>query len=273
MKNFSDDYILQLREYRVPVVIELSHVFRLDMSAGGQGVEIVNVINKLAVEIPALFLQVACVEVGDVFANIVGVKKISYCPALFDIDGPDPERVCRSKARYTGAVVAVDGIHQSTLDRMLYAKERVTQSRSGGCSELALDIYNGSPGDSELLVIDDFDFLVIVVSGDSPRSGFVGYWWTAAASRGIPVFLISPYSSLEFLKNGVNILYLSDSDASWLSLFELILTQYTALRSIAFEARRICFFSFSVQKNMHRIVSIFRNLVADSRLFDKFFSL
>ncbi len=273
MMNFSEDYVIQLREYRVPIVIELSHVYRLDMSAAGQGVEIVNVINRLASEIPLLFLQVACIEVGDFVANIVGTEKVSYCPPLFDIDGPDPERVSRSQARYSGAVVGVDGIRQSTLDRMQSAKERVTQRQGVGCRDLSLDVYNCSPGNSELLRIDDFDFLIIVVSDDRPRSGFVDYWWAAAASRGIPVFLISRHSNSEILKNGVNILYVSDSDASWSTLFELILTQYSALKSIAFEARRVCFFSFSVQKNMHRIVGVFRSLVMNSKLFDKFFSL
>ena len=245
----------------------------------------IQITNKIVELFSNLSIHTSSASLYNEILAVPGCTHISYLPPLQNIDGADPIQQRSSNSR--GITIVLGSSEQS--ERALSSLEKsylANRSRLGELHTLQLtatksngdECYpgergrgaNSHPGHIDL---KNYEYVVLIGSGDPRDDALTTYWWSLGAQHCIPTFISDHTIIRGDLIHGDNCLYVSSTVQTWNIALNLVSSRPDQLKMVAMNARRHAYFNYSIQKKTAHVASIISGQLKLDKFFDKFLAL
>lgn len=245
----------------------------------------IQVASRLSMRYPKALIHTSCPNFFSRFSALNITQSVSYIPPLQYIDGPDS--VIERPVKKRGIVLVIGSSKTTDL-----ALSQIKEAHDNHIATLGvLYVINQKVGDRSLLsegqllakenglscreVIDscDFDYVIALIDPNSKSPGSLRHCWSLSARSGLPIFINSDSSHPSDLKQGKNCLFVNSDLSAWSAAMSLVSTSYDGLQKIASQARRDCYFNFSIQKRLKEVTELLGRANSQHNFFDKFLPL
>jgi glycosyltransferase involved in cell wall biosynthesis len=225
---------------------------------------------QLADRFPKAFIHTSCPNFYSRISALSISPHTTYLPPLQYIDGPDP--VIERPKRKRG-VVFVLGSSNAT-DLALSKIKDARRIHGSAIEELqVIQMAKNKAISSSSISSSAIDFVVVLIDPGSESPSSMRYLWGFGSRIALPIFVNAESPSQDDLKHGENCLFVGSDVKSWSAAFNLLSTDYDALRQVALRARRDAYFNFSIQKRVREVSELIGKASSKNVFFNKFLPL
>ncbi len=231
---------------------------------------------------PSGVIHTSCASTANALTNQIGADRISFLYPLQFIDGPNPVPDKHDGKR--GLVIEL-GANGSSDELMRLLRSAVANISSNDVritvirtdqNHGVIETINAVGGPISFQSQDDirrFDFIVINSAERDIHDGGVLHWWSLASKWAVPTFLATRPMQSQHLVHGRTCLFVDRSVIAWANAIDLVCRRADGLRAVAIEARRVVYFSYSVQKMITHAASIVNFPIKNRVFFNRFLAL